>query len=163
MGRRTFIADPRGMPSGRVCSCSLAKSCPILWDPMECRCQSSLSFTISQKMLKLMFIELMMPSTHLILCHPHLLLLSIFPSISIFSKESALCIRWPIGASNSASVFPMSIYCWFSVEWLIWCPYQPQNSQVSSPAPQFENINFGGLSLLYGPTLMCLHDYCLKP
>ena len=83
------------MPSGRVCSCSLAKSCPILWDPMECRCQSSLSFTISQNLLKLMFIELMMPSTHLILCHPHLLLLSIFPSISIFSKESALCIRWP--------------------------------------------------------------------
>ena len=56
--------------------------------------QSSLSFTISQNLLKLMSIELVMPSKHLILCHP-LLLPSIFPSISVFSNESALHIRWP--------------------------------------------------------------------
>ena len=81
-----------------------------------------------------------------------------FPMSQLFASG-----HQSIGASNSASVFPMSIYRWFSVEWLIWCLCQPQDSQVSSPAPQFENINFGGLSLLYGPTLMCLHDYCLKP
>ena len=57
--------------------------------------QTSLSFTISQSVLKLMSIELMMPSTHLILCHPLLLLSSIFPSIRVFSDELALHIRWP--------------------------------------------------------------------
>ena len=57
--------------------------------------QASLSFTVSQSLFKLMFIELVMPSNHLILCHPFLLLPSIFPSIRVFSKESALHIRWP--------------------------------------------------------------------
>ena len=57
--------------------------------------QASLPFTISQSLLKLMSIESMMPSNHLILCRPLLLLPSIFPSISVFSNESALCIRWP--------------------------------------------------------------------
>jgi len=58
-------------------------------------CQASLSFAISQSLLRLMSIESMMPSNHLILCHPLLLLPSIFPSIRVFSNESALCIRWP--------------------------------------------------------------------
>ena len=63
--------------------------------PWTAACQPSLSFTISQSLLKLMSIELMMPFSHLILCHPLLLLLSIFPSIRVFSSESALRIRWP--------------------------------------------------------------------
>ena len=58
-------------------------------------CQSSLPFTIYQSLLKLMSIESMIPSNHFILCHPLLLLPSIFPSIRIFSNESALRIRWP--------------------------------------------------------------------
>ena len=58
-------------------------------------CQASLSVTNSRSWAKLMSIELVMPSNHLILCHPYLLLLSIFPSIRVFSNESALCIRWP--------------------------------------------------------------------
>ena len=57
--------------------------------------QASLSFTISPSLLRLMSTETMIPSTHLILCHPLLLLSSIFPSISVFSSESVLCIRWP--------------------------------------------------------------------
>ena len=57
--------------------------------------QASLSFTVSQSLLKLMSIVSMMPSNHLILCHPLLLLTSIFPSIRVFSNESVLCIRWP--------------------------------------------------------------------
>ena len=57
--------------------------------------QASLSFTISQSLLKLVSIELVMPSNHLILCHPLLLLPSVFPAIRVFSHESALCIRWP--------------------------------------------------------------------
>ena len=70
--------------------------------------QASLSCTISQSCLKLMSIELVMPSSHLILC-PLLFLPSIFPSIRVFSNESALCIRWQsTGASASASVLPMN-------------------------------------------------------
>ena len=57
--------------------------------------QASLSFTISYRLLKLMFIESVMPSNHLILCHPIPLLPSIFPSIRVFSNESVFCIRWP--------------------------------------------------------------------
>ena len=76
--------------------------------------QASLSITNFQNLLKLMSIELVMPSNHLILCCPLLLLPSIFPSIRVFSNESILCIRWPsIGVSASASVLPMNIQDWF--------------------------------------------------
>ena len=72
-------------------------------------CQASLSFTISQSLLKLMSIELMIASNHLVLCCPLLLLLSIFPVIRVFPNELALCIRWPkywsfsINPSNECS------------------------------------------------------------
>ena len=71
--------------------------------------QASLSFTISQSLLKLMFIESMMPSNHLILCCPYLLLPSIFPSIRVFSNEFALYIRWPKYRSRSFSISPSNI------------------------------------------------------
>ena len=63
--------------------------------PWTAACQASLSFTISQSLLKLMSIESVMPSNQLIFCHTLLLLPSVFPSIRVFSNESALCIRWP--------------------------------------------------------------------
>ena len=66
------------------CCCSIAQSCPTLCDPMDCSTPCSLSFTISRSLLKLTSIKLMMPSNHLILCHPLLLLLSVFPSIKVF-------------------------------------------------------------------------------
>ena len=69
-------------------------SCSVVGTPWTAACQASLSFTISQSLLKLMSIESVMPSNHLILCRPLLLLPSIFPSIRVFSKESALRIRW---------------------------------------------------------------------
>ena len=82
--------------------------------PWTAALQASLSFTVSHSLFRLMFIELMMPSNHLILCHTFLLLPSIFPSIWVFSNESPLFIRWPnIGASASASVLPMNIQGWF--------------------------------------------------
>ena len=68
--------------------------------------QASLSFFISQSLLKLKSIESVMPSNHLILCHPLLLLPSIFPSINVFSNESALHIRWPRYYSFSFSISP---------------------------------------------------------
>ena len=76
--------------------------------------QASLSFTISQSLLKLTSIESIMPSNHLILCHSLLLLASVFPSIRVFSNESVLHIRsQSIGASASASVLPVNIQDWF--------------------------------------------------
>ena len=74
--------------------------------PWTARCQASLSITHSQSLLKLMFITLVMPSNHLILCHPLLLLPSIFPSIRVFSNESALHIRWPKYWSFSFNISP---------------------------------------------------------
>ena len=83
--------------------------------PWTAACQASLSITNSWSLLKLKSTESVIPSNHLILWRPLLLLLpSIFPSIRVFSKESVLCIRWPnIGVSASASVLPMNIQDWF--------------------------------------------------
>ena len=67
----------------------------LIMTPWTTAHQVSLSITNSQSLLKLISIESLMPSNHLILCHPLLLLPSIFPSIRVFSNESALCIRWP--------------------------------------------------------------------
>ena len=82
---------------------SVTQSCPTLCDPMNCS-KPSLSITSSQSLLKLMSIELVMPSNHLVLCCPLLLLPSIFPSIRVFSKESVLRIRWPKYWSFSFSI-----------------------------------------------------------
>ena len=71
---------------------------------------ASLSITNSQSLFKLMSIELVMPPNHLLLCHPLLLLPSIFPSIRVFSKESVPCIRWPKHWSFSFSISPSSVY-----------------------------------------------------
>ena len=90
--------------------CSVAQSCPTLLDPMDCSMPGFLSFTISQSSFKLMSIESMMPSNHLILCRPLLLLPSIFPSIRVFSHESAFRIRWPKYWSFSFNISPSSDY-----------------------------------------------------
>ena len=107
--------------------------------PWTVALQASLSITNSWGLLRLMSIESVMPSNHLILCHP-LLLPSVFPSIRVFSSESVLRIGWPqyelVGSSCS-----------------------PADSQKSSPIPQFKNINSSALSFLYSPTLTSIHDY----
>ena len=74
--------------------------------PWTAACQASLPITNSQSLLKLMSIESVMPSNHLILCHSLLLLPSIFPSIRVFSNELVLCIRWPKYWSFSFSISP---------------------------------------------------------
>ena len=83
--------------------------------------QASLSITNSQSLLKLMCIELVMPSNHLILCRPLILLPSIFPSIRVFSNESALCIKWPKYWSFSFNISPSNEYSGlisFRMDWL---------------------------------------------
>ena len=100
---------------------SVAQSCLTLCDPMKAALQSSLFITNSRSLHKLMSIESVMPSSHLILCCPLLLLPSIFPSIRVFSKESALCIRWPKYWSFSFNISPSSehpgLIC-FRMDWL---------------------------------------------
>ena len=83
--------------------------------------QAFLSISNSWSLLKLMSIESMMTSNHLILCCPLLILPSIFPSIKVFSNESVLCTRWPsIGVSALTAVFPMKIQDWSPLEWTGW-------------------------------------------
>ena len=91
---------------------SVTQKCPILCNPMQstAACQASLSITNSRNLLKLMSIESVMPSNHLILCCPLLLLPSIFPSIRVLSNELALCIRWPKYWSFSFSISPFNKY-----------------------------------------------------
>ena len=100
---------------------SVAQSCPTLCDPWTAACQASLSITNSRSLLKLMSIELVMPSNHLILCQPLFLLPSVFPSIRVFSNESVLRIRWPKYWSFSFSIGPSSEYSgliYFQMDWL---------------------------------------------
>ena len=93
--------------------------------------QSSLSMTNTWSLLKLMSIELVMPSNHLILCHPLLFPPSIFPSIKMFSNELALPIRWPkYWSFASASVLPMNIQDWFPLGLTGWISLQ---SKLKSP------------------------------
>ena len=88
----------------------VAKSYLTLWDPETAACQAPLSFAISQSLLKFMSIKSVMLSSHVILCCSLLLLLSIFPSIRVFSSELALCIRWPKYWSFSFSISPSNQY-----------------------------------------------------
>ena len=104
---------------------SVAQSCLTLCDPMDCSMPNSLSITNSRSLPKLMSIESVMPSNHLILCHPLLLPPSIFPSIRVFSNESALCIRWPKFWSSSFSISPSSEYSGLiSLGWTGWISLQ---------------------------------------
>ena len=129
--------------------------------PWTAACHASLSITNSWSLFKLMSINLVMPSNHLILCHPLLLLPSVFPSIKVFSNESVLHIRWPKYCSFSFSISPSSEHLGlisFRMDWLDLLAVQGE----SSPTPQFKSINSSVLSFLYSPTLTSVHDYWKK-
>ena len=100
---------------------SVAQSCLTLCNPMDSALQASLPITNSWILLKLISIELVMPSNRLILCHPLLHLPSIFPSIRVFSNESVHCIRWPKYWSFSFNISPSNEYSGqisFRMDWL---------------------------------------------
>ena len=121
-----------------------------------------LSITNSQSSLKLMSIELVMPSNHLILCHTLLLPPSIFPSIRLFSNESVLRIRWPKYWSFSLSISPSNEYSRmisFRMDWLDLLAVQGTLKSLLQH-PQFKSVNSLALSFLYNPTFMSIHDYC---
>ena len=121
--------------------------------------QASLSITNSWSFPKLMSIELVMTSNHLILCHPLLLLPSVFPNIRVFSNESALCIRWPIEFQLQHQIFQWTPRTDLLLDRLVGSPCNPRDSQESSPTPQFKNINSLALSFLYSPTLTSRHNH----
>ena len=98
----------------------------IFATPWTAACQASLSFTISHSLLKHMSTESVMPSNHLILCRPLLLLPSIFPGISVFSNESALCIRWPevVDGTHKGKEMPTRWRYHRSLMWeALWIPH----------------------------------------
>ena len=103
-----------------TCCCSVAQSYPTLCDPTDCSTPGFPVFHHSQSLLKLMSIESVIPSNHLILCHPLLLLPSVFPSIRVFSNELALHVRWQKYWSFSFSTSASNEYLGlisFRIDW----------------------------------------------
>ena len=122
--------------------------------------QASLSITNSQSLLKLMSVELVMPSNHLILCHL-LLLPSIFPSIRVFSNESALRIRWPKYWIFSFSISASNEYSgliFFRMDWLDLLAVQGTLKSLLQYHSS-KSVNSSVLSFLYSPTLTSIRDY----
>ena len=122
--------------------------------------QASLSITNSQSLLKLMSIESVTPSNHLILCHPLLLLPSVFSSIRVFSNESHFHIRWTKYWSFSFSISPSNEHSRlmsFRMDWLDLLAVQ--GTLKSLLQHHIKSINSSALSPLYGPTLTSIHDY----
>ena len=122
--------------------------------------QASLFITNSQSFLKLMSIESVMPSNHLILCRPLILPPSIFPSIRVFSNDSVLRIRWPKYWSFSFNISPVNEYSGlisFRMDWLDLLAVQGTLKSLLHTI--FKSINSLALSLLYNPTLTSIHDY----
>ena len=118
----------------------------------------------SQSSPKPMSTESVMPSNHLILCCPLLLLPSVFPRIRIFSSEPALHIRWPKYRSFSVSTSPFSEYSGlisFRIDWFDLLAVQ--GTQKSYPTLQFKSINSSAVSFLHSPTLTSIHENHRKP
>ena len=145
-----FTTEPPGKPMLRVLwllsSHSLMSD---FWWPWTAACQASLSFTISQSLLKLISIESVMPSIYLVLCRPLLLLPSIFPRIRVFWNESVLRIRWPKYWSFSFNVSPSNEYSmtsddWFPLGWTGWISLQSKGfSRVFSDTTVQRHQFFG--------------------
>ena len=127
-----------------MCCCSVATSNLNPCNPMGAAGQASLSTTNSWNLLKLMCANLVMPSNHFILCRPLLFLLSIFPSIRVFSSEWAPHIRWPKYCNiSSASVLPVNIQVWFPLGWAGLISLQSR-----------------GLSRVFSSTTVWKHQFC---
>ena len=136
---------------------SVVQSCLTLCDPMDWSIPGLPVHHQLLEFIQTLSVESVMASNHLILCHPLLLPLSIFPRIRVFSNEKG---GQSFGVSASTSVLPMNIQDSFPLDGLVGSPCSSRDSQQSSLASQFKSIYFSALSLLYGPTLTSIHDYC---
>ena len=129
--------EPPGKPKD-MCSVQLLSHVWLFTNPWTAACQASLSITNSWSSFKLISIESVMPSSHLILCRPLVLLPPIFPSIRVFSNESALHMRWPKYWNFSFSISPFKEHPGLiSLKWTGWICLQSKRLQESSPTPQF--------------------------
>ena len=143
---------------------SSVQSLSCVWlfvTPWTAAHQASLSITNSWSLLKLMSIESVIPSSHLILCRPLLLSPSIFPSIRVFSNESVLHIRWSKYWNFSFNISPSNEYSGlipFRMDWLDLLA--GRDSQESSSTPQFKSINSLVLCFLYSPCIVS-HPYMM--
>ena len=146
-------------PHRSFSSIQLLSHVQLFMTPWTAERQAPLSITNSRSLLKLIPIESVMPSNHLILCRPSLLLPSIFPSNGIFSNESALCIRWPKYWCFSFNISPSNEHSGLVSFRMDWLDLSPRDSQESSLTPQFKSIYFSALSFLYSPTLTSIHDH----
>ena len=127
---------------------------------MNCSTPGLPVITISWSSLRLTSIESVMPSSHLILGHPLLLLPPISPSIRVFSNESTLPMRWPKYWSFNFSISPSNEHPGLiSLDGLVESPCSPRDSQESSPTPQFKSINSSALSFLHSPALTSIRDH----
>jgi len=128
--------------------------------PWITACQASLSITSSWSSLRLTSIKSVMPSSHLILCHPLLLLPPMPPSIRVFSNESTLHeVAKVLEFQLQHHSFQGNPRADLLQNGLIGSPCSPRDSQKSSPTPQFKSINSSVLSLLHSPTLTSIHDH----
>ena len=143
----------RGLSYKFVVTVVQSQQCPTLSTPCTAAHQASLSITNSRSVLKLMSIESVMPSNHLILCRPLLLPPSIFPSIRLFSNQSVLCIRWPEYWSFSFSISPSNEYSGliFRMDWLDLLAVQ--GTLKSLPQHHWECISQFPLNIRYGCAL----------
>ena len=139
---------------------SVAQSCLTLCDPMDC---SMLGLPVHHQLPELTQTHVhrvVIPSNHLILCHPLLLMSSIFPSIRVFSSELVLHLRWPKYWSFSFSISPSSEYSrLISFSGLVGSPCSPRDSQEFFSNPHFKSLNSSAFSFLCRPTLTSIHDY----
>ena len=148
-----------GLTRHICCFCSAAQSHPTLCNPMDC---STPGFPVLHQLPELTqtlvhWVSDAIQPSHPLSPSPSA---SIFPSIRVFSNESALHIRWPKYWNFSFSMSPSNEYSgliFFRVNWFDL--FSPRDPQGSSPIPQFKSINSSRFSLLYGPNLTSTHDY----
>ena len=134
--------------------------------PWTAACQAFLSITSYRSLLKLMSIKLVISSNHLILCHQLLLLLSIFPSVRVFSNESVLCIRWPKYWSFSFSISPSSEYSGlisFRMDWLDLFAVQGTLKSLLQHHSSKTSILQRSAFFIVQLSLTSIHDYWKKP
>ena len=144
-----------------MCSSVQLLNCVRLFaTPWTSAHQASLSITNSRSLPKLMSTVAVMPSNHLILCHPLLLLPSIFSSIRVFSNESALWIRWPKYWSFRFKISPFSEHSGLiSFRRNGWISLQSKGLSRVFSTPQLKSVNSSALSFLYSPILTSIHDH----
>ena len=141
-------------------SVQLLSRVQLFMTPWTAACQAPLSITSSWTLLKFMSIESVMPSSHLILSRPLLLLPSIFPSIRVFSNDSVLCIRWPKYWSFNFNISPSNEYSGpisFRMDWVELFAVQETLKVFSNTTVQ--KHQFSGTQFFYSPILTSIHDH----